>query len=100
MSQADQPSAISLNQLVPTGRKLSLSELHVGQVGLIIQIDEADQEQANRLKALGLCAGRRIELLKQGNPMILRVLGSRIGLAKRLAKQITVDACTQAKCCE
>lgn len=100
MSQADQPSAISLKQLVPTGKKLNLSELHVGQVGLIVQIDEEDQEQANRLKALGLCTGRRIELLKQGNPMILRVLGTRLGLAKRLAKQITVDACTQVQCCE
>ncbi|HAI13944.1 MAG TPA: hypothetical protein DCM28_19730 [Phycisphaerales bacterium] len=100
MSQANPSVNISLNQLVPTGEKFSLCELSTGQVGLIVEVNEPDQEQADRLKALGLCVGRRIELLKAGNPMILRVLGSRIGLAHRLAKRITVDACHQAQCCE
>lgn len=100
MSQANKSPIISLNQLVPTGEKFSLCELKMGQVGLIVQVNEPDQEQSDRLKALGLCVGRRIELLKEGNPMILRVLGSRIGLARRLAQRITVDACHQDKCCE
>ena len=100
MSQADSSPTISLNQLVPTGEKFNLCDLKTGQVGLIVELNEPDQEQADRLKALGLCVGRRIELLKEGNPMILRVLGSRIGLARRLAQRITVDACHQAKCCE
>jgi Fe2+ transport system protein FeoA len=100
MSQNPPPPLMSLNQLVPTGTKLSLCDLKVGQVGLVVEVNEPDEVQSNRLKALGLCVGRRIELIKQGNPMILRVLGSRIGLARRLAQRITVDACHQAKCCE
>lgn len=100
MSQNNTPQVISLNQLVPSGKKLSLCELGVNQVGLIVEVNEPDEVQSDRLKSLGLCIGRRIELLKQGNPMILRVLGSRIGLARRLAERITVDACHQAKCCE
>lgn len=100
MSQANPSPVISLNQLQPTGVKFDLTKLKMGQVGLIVEVNEPDQVQADRLKALGLCVGRRIELLKEGNPMILRVLGSRIGLARRLAQRITVDACHQAKCCE
>ncbi|MFG0250857.1 MAG: ferrous iron transport protein A [Phycisphaeraceae bacterium JB051] len=100
MAQTNSSTNISLNQLVPTGEKVSLDHLKTGQVGLIVEMNEPDEEQAGRLKALGLCVGRRIELLKAGNPMILRVLGSRIGLAHRLAKRITVDACHQTNCCE
>jgi Fe2+ transport system protein FeoA len=100
MAQTNTSTNISLKQLVPTGEKITLDKLSVGQVGLIVEMNEPDQEQADRLKALGLCVGRRIELLKGGNPMILRVLGSRIGLALRLAKRITVDACHQANCCD
>jgi len=100
MAQTKTSTSISLNQLMPTGVKLSLCELEIGQVGLVVEVDESDEVQANRLKALGICVGRRVELIKQGNPMILRVLGTRIGLARRLAKRITVDACHQANCCE
>ncbi|MBL4702121.1 MAG: ferrous iron transport protein A [Phycisphaeraceae bacterium] len=100
MAQTKTPASISLNQLMPTGVKLSLCELGINQVGLVVEVDESDQVQADRLKALGICVGRRVELIKQGNPMILRVLGTRIGLARRLAKRITVDACHQANCCE
>ena len=100
MAQTNSNANISLKQLVPTGEKISLDQLKMGQVGLIVEMNEPDQEPADRLKALGLCVGRRIELLKAGNPMILRVLGSRIGLANRLAKRITEDACHQTNCCE
>lgn len=43
-----------------------------------------------RLRAMGVCDGRSIELVRAGDPLIVRVMGSRIGISRRLAEQITV----------
>jgi Fe2+ transport system protein FeoA len=43
--------------------------------------------------AMGLCSGRRIEVVRQGNPLILRLLGARIGVSARLARHIIVERC-------
>jgi Fe2+ transport system protein FeoA len=52
---------------------------------------EADDDDATRLKALGLCVGRQVELVKAGDPLIVRVLGARVGLSARLAAQVHVE---------
>lgn len=44
-----------------------------------------------RLMAMGLCVGRQIEVVRQGNPLIVRLLGARVGLSGRLAHQIIVE---------
>jgi Fe2+ transport system protein FeoA len=49
-------------------------------------VDEAMQ----RLMAMGLCVGRAIEIVRQGNPLILRILGARIGVSNRLARHVVV----------
>ena len=59
----------------------------------------SDAEEYARLKAMGLCLGRRIELVKAGNPLIVKVFGSRIGLSARMARDITVTRCEDAKRC-
>jgi Fe2+ transport system protein FeoA len=51
-----------------------------------------DHDDALRLKALGLCVGRRVELVQAGDPLIVSVLGARVGLAARLAAGISVEA--------
>lgn len=43
-----------------------------------------------RMKSLGICVGRPLELLSTGDPMILRVCGSSIGLSRRLAAAVRV----------
>ena len=51
----------------------------------------ATSEDVLRLKALGVCIGRRIELIKAGDPMIIKVVGARVGLSARLAAEVRVE---------
>lgn len=39
---------------------------------------------------MGVCVGRRIQVVKTGDPMIVRILETRIGLAARLATFVYV----------
>lgn len=51
-----------------------------------------DDDEAHRLRALGLCVGRTVILVQKGEPSIVQVVGSRIGIAQRLADSIQVLA--------
>lgn len=62
------------------------------EVAIVVEV-EADEVDAARLKALGICQGRRIQLVKTGDPLIVRVLGTRVGVSARLAHGITVEPC-------
>jgi Fe2+ transport system protein FeoA len=59
---------------------------------------EAPADDAARLKSLGVCVGRKVELVKAGDPLILRVLGTRIGLSGRLAEKVMVEGCHDPAC--
>lgn len=63
-------------------------------------VSRMDGEGADveRLKAMGLCLGRRVELVRAGDPLILRVLGVRIGVSARLARGIAVRRCDHHHC--
>jgi Fe2+ transport system protein FeoA len=50
-----------------------------------------DADDAVRLKSLGVCIGRRVQIAKAGNPLIVRVLGTRVGLSERLAELVRVE---------
>ena len=47
---------------------------------------------------LGVCVGRRVELVKGGDPLILRVFGSRLGLSAALAARVRVEVCLPGHC--
>ena len=49
-------------------------------------------EPAIRLKRMGICSGRHITIVQSGDPMILRVVGARIGLSRELAATVIVDS--------
>ncbi len=49
-------------------------------------------EETIRLKRLGICENRRLEVLQTGDPMIIRVVGSRIGVSRSLARSIQVTS--------
>lgn len=49
--------------------------------------------ELDRLKSMGVCVGRRLMLVRSGDPMIVKVLGSRIGISARLARQVMVIPC-------
>ena len=52
---------------------------------------EGPERDASRIKRLGICKGQRIEVESFGDPMILNVVGTRIGISRRLAENIWVD---------
>ena len=68
-----------------------LDQLPAGAGGVVQHIERADAA-LHRLMAMGLCVGREIKVVRQGNPLIVRLLGARVGVSSRLARQITVAA--------
>lgn len=73
-------------------QELPLTRVRPGQCCIVTEV-LADDDDIKRLMAMGVCAGRKIELVKDGNPMIFRVLGSRLGISERLGRQVMVDLC-------
>jgi Fe2+ transport system protein FeoA len=43
-----------------------------------------------RMNSLGICVGRPLELLSVGDPMIIRVCGTIVGLSRQLAAAVQV----------
>ncbi len=66
-----------------------LDELRPHQCAVVDRIEAEDDEMA-RLMAMGVCTGRTIEMVKSGDPLILKVFGSRIGVSARLASRVLV----------
>jgi len=56
----------------------------------VVRVD-AGHEDAVRLMALGVCVGRRIQVVKPGDPIIVQVVGTRVGLSARLAAGVLVE---------
>ncbi|HEY8241131.1 MAG TPA: FeoA family protein [Kiritimatiellia bacterium] len=54
---------------------------------------DAGSDDMGRLQAMGVCLGRTLELIQRGDPLIVRVLGSRIGVSARLASRVYVQYC-------
>jgi Fe2+ transport system protein FeoA len=66
-----------------------LNALGDGVLAQVIDV-AAEADDAVRLKSLGVCVGRRVQLVKGGDPLIVRVLGARVGLSARLAAGVVV----------
>jgi Fe2+ transport system protein FeoA len=64
------------------------------RVCAVVRRIEAEDDSMDRLKSLGICIGRRVELVKSGDPLIVRVFGSRLGISARLANRVLVEPCT------
>jgi Fe2+ transport system protein FeoA len=75
----------------------ALDRLPAQACGVIESLEERNGD-LDRLKELGLCVGRRIEVLHRGDPMIVRIFGSRLGLSARLAARIRVRCCLGDTC--
>jgi len=67
-----------------------LDQLPTGSRAVVRHI-ESNDESLHRLMAMGLCLGREVEVVRHGNPLILRFLGARVGVSSRLAQQILVE---------
>jgi len=64
----------------------------------VVRRVSTDDEDTHRLKTLGGCVGRRVELVRAGNPLILKVFGSRLGISAELAARVEVEVCTPGHC--
>lgn len=80
-----------------TALPLLLDRLPELSCAVIVEVT-ADSEDIQRLKAMGICAGRKIELIQQGDPLILRVYGTRLGISRRLATFVRVTPCERIVC--
>ena len=76
---------------------IRLDQLPPRVCAVVRQIATYDEE-IQRLKTLGVCLGRRVELVKVGDPLILKVFGSRLGLSAALAAQVQVEVCQPGHC--
>lgn len=56
----------------------------------IVESIESNEIAIQRLMAMGLCVGRQIEIIRHGNPLIVGLLGARIGISARVARHIIV----------
>ena len=64
----------------------------------VVRRIETDGEEVQRLKSLGLCVGRQIEVIKSGDPLIIKIFGSRIGLSASLAARVWLEVCAPGHC--
>lgn len=80
-----------------TIEQVPLNELSPSQCGVVCRITALDDE-IERLMAMGVCVDRVIELVQCGDPLILRVFGTRIGVSARLADRILVHPCRPTHC--
>jgi Fe2+ transport system protein FeoA len=82
-------------EITPT--EVRLSELAPRRCAVVRRI-ETDGEDIQRLKTLGVCVGRQIEVIKRGDPLIIRVFSSRLGLSASLAAHVWIETCTPGHC--
>ncbi len=71
--------------------------LNLAKPGSILRVVEiaAKHDDAIRLKRMGICEGRMVQLVQAGDPLIVGVVGCRIGVSRRLAAQIHVEPCNE-----
>jgi Fe2+ transport system protein FeoA len=69
---------------------MTLASLPARQKARVVRLS-ADSDDAGRLMALGVCVGRQVEIIKAGDPLIVSVVGARVGLSARLAAAVTVQ---------
>jgi Fe2+ transport system protein FeoA len=79
------------------GEVVRLSELPPRLCGIVRDV-ETDDEETARLKTLGVCPGRRLELVRGGDPLILKIFGTRLGLSGLLAARVRVEICAPERC--
>ena len=74
-----------------------LAQMGKGDVAVITRVDGDDDEMA-RLKAMGLCTGHAVEVIQHGDPLIVKVIGTRIGVSARLAEKVFVNPDMHTSC--
>lgn len=71
---------------------LRLSDTNCGPVRCLAV--DGEGEAAVQLKRMGICSGRILNVIQAGDPMVLSVMGTRLGLSRQLAASVTVEITT------
>jgi len=79
---------------VASARPLTLARRD--EVLVVSQVLAVDGD-ATRLKRLGICEGRQLQLVQSGDPLIVRVVGCRVGVSRSLAEQVLVTSCPECE---
>jgi Fe2+ transport system protein FeoA len=82
MASHDENSAVSVR----------LGEIEPGHCGIVREF-VAGEGDADALKTMGVCVGRKVMLIQPGDPLILKVMGTRLGVSARLAARVLVEPC-------
>ncbi len=69
-----------------------LDRLQPGHCGIVVEV-EAGAGEVDQLKSMGVCIGRKVMLVQAGDPLILKVMGTRLGVSARLAARVAVEPC-------
>ena len=69
---------------------ISLSEINTPGQFIVVRV-EGDDVSAIQLKRLGICENQRIELVQPGNPSIVEVAGSWIGISQSVIERVFVE---------
>ena len=88
---------MSTNVPLSTDRTVYVHQLAPRQCGVVVQVEAPDSD-LERLMAMGVCGGRTVELIRVGDPLILKVYGTRVGVSARLAAKILVTPCPPRAC--
>ncbi|MEZ6123821.1 MAG: ferrous iron transport protein A [Planctomycetaceae bacterium] len=51
----------------------------------------SDGEEAVRLKRMGICCGRLIQVVQVGDPMVIVAVGARVGVSRKLANSVVLE---------
>jgi Fe2+ transport system protein FeoA len=73
------------------GSQTTLDAVATGTIVLIRGVAGTSDLLRDRMRAMGLCEGRRVEVLRNGPRLIVSTMGTRIGLDQRLAETVTVE---------
>lgn len=105
MSSAQASASLSIRSQCPdhlstpvvADVEVALDDLPQNHCAFVRRVD-GSSEDSDRLKVMGICIGRRVQLIKKGDPMIVRVLGSRLGISARLGHRVIVASCEAPEC--
>ncbi len=69
---------------------VTLDQLPAGEMAVVRHVG-SDLLDLERLKVMGLCEGQTVKVMRAGERMIVCCCGTRIGLSRHLARQITLE---------
>lgn len=71
------------------GLAISLCDLPAGTIGRVDAVS-LDAEFASRMAGLGISVGRQVRVVRRGEPLVVQVYGTQIGLARSLAEHVFI----------